>query len=265
MKLLRTFAVFAALFALCTAASVAQITYTAQAGVSLLTVVPATATATSTYGRLPSYSGFGELNVTLANLAGSPSGCTIALAYEANNSMSTTATVATISLTMSNGTSQYAVVPSAPTGDNYVATYACSSAYPTAGAITVSFSPGVANVSEVNLPGTTDPCQNPSLAKSSAVISNVTTLAQIVALSAGQAIYVCGVAVGTTTAGTVTLEYGTGTNCGTGGTALTGAIPTAVAIGNLGWGGTIVTAPVGKALCLVATTAAYGVVSYVQQ
>ena len=240
-------------------------TYTTQSGVSFFTSTSVTATATSGAIQLPTASGVGILNITESGITGSPSGCTIALKYRQNNATANTATVATVSFTPSTGTQQLAVNPTVPAGDSYVAVYACSSAYPTAGLISVSFSP--IDVSAIlNVIGSGDPCKNPSAATSSVAVSGVTTLAQQVALSAGKQIYVCQFTASVGTAGTMQLEYGTGTNCGTGTTALTGTINLAANTPfSVGWGGAVATAPAGNALCVVATQAAAGVISYVQQ
>src|SRR5437879_5656570 len=71
-----------------------------------------------------------------------------------------------------------------------------------------------------------DPCQSNGIAKSSIVL-NITsaTTTQLVALSAGKQIFVCGfnfTMVGTVQ--TLAFEYGTGASCGTGTTLLTGAM-----------------------------------------
>jgi hypothetical protein len=249
--------VLAAIFALTALPFAGQAqTYVAQAGVSLVTGQAATATFTTGAVRLPAYSGTGTLNITESGITGSPSGCTIALAYQQNNTTTATAAVASIAFTPSTGTQQLPVSPAVLSGDNYVATYACSSAYPTAGLMSISFSP----TDTASL----DPCLTG--AKSSAAVSSVTTLAQIVALSTGKKIYVCGLTVSVGTAGTVELEYGTGSNCASGTTALTGTYNLAVGIPSMfGINGTITTVPVSNALCLVATQSANGVVTYVQQ
>jgi hypothetical protein len=72
-----------------------------------------------------------------------------------------------------------------------------------------------------------DPCQNPAVAKSSAVI-NVTsaTTTQLVPLSGATVIYACefGITISQviTTPNTLKFVYGTGASCGTGTTNLTG-------------------------------------------
>ena len=242
--------------AICLAAvtSQAQPSYTAQAGISVFTGANATATFSGT-ARLPNFSGVGTLTVTGTAIAGSPSGCTIALAYQQNNSGTASAAVATISFTPSTGVQTFAVVPNAPSGDNYVATYACSSTYPTAGTLSASFSP-------VN--AYQDPCHNGNIQSVPLAIATATTT-QLVALASGKKVYVCGynATLGATT--TVGLEYGTGTTCGTGTAALTGVYVSTIAnVGNAG--ATVTATPAGNALCAVSTGTGgiQGVLSYVQ-
>ena len=139
----RILALLAAIMVFVALPSIAQPTYVAQSGVSLFTAVTATATHTSTAVRLPTFSGVGNISITGVGITGSPSGCTIALAYEQNNATSATAAVATISFTPAVSVQQAVVSPTTTTGDNYVATYACSSTYPTAGTLYVSFSPSL--------------------------------------------------------------------------------------------------------------------------
>jgi hypothetical protein len=241
--------------------------YTAFSGVSLLTSVPATKTFTSAPLRLPTFSGVGTLNITETGITGSPSGCTIALSYVQNNALSSAVVAAqTVSFTPSTGVQQFNVSPSTAEGDQYVATYACSTTYPTAGAISVTFSPALVTIVH---PFGGDPCENPNIVKSSAVISVASaSTVQVIALSSGKSIYVCGVSDGSAgTTPSLVLLYGTGTNCGTGGTALTGAIPfTSGSQLNLGWGGNIASTLVSNALCVTTVGAGhYGMISYVLQ
>ena len=242
--------------------------YTAQSGVSLLTGVTAAATHTSGAVRLPTFSGTGTLNITESGITGSPSGCTVALSYQQNNATVKTAAVATISFTPATGTQQIAVAPSTPSGDSYVAVYACSSTYPTAGLINISFSPAQ-TVTLSNTSGSGDPCQNPAVAKSSAVI-NVATAgeASLVALSTGKSIYVCGVVDGSNgTTPSLTLQAGTVAGCASGTTAISGTMVFVTSTNiNIGWGGTIATVPSGDVLCALTVGNAHaGIVSYVQQ
>jgi hypothetical protein len=95
-------------------------------------------------------------------------------------------------------------------------------------------------------------------------VSTAGTL-QLVAALSGKAIYVTdwdAVAGGT---GTFQLEYGTGANCVTGTTALTGVYPTTPQVGRAGVGHLFI--PTGNGLCIVTTGAAasQGFVAYVQQ
>ena len=246
----------------------AQATYTAFSGVSFLTSVSATGKQVSGIVRLPTFSGVGTLNITESGAAGSPSGCSLALAYVQNNSTTAATASTTQAFTPANGVQQFNVNPPYAEGDQYQLTYNCSTTFPTAGVISISFSPALVTIVH---PFGGDPCENPNVVKSSAVISVASaSTAQIVALAAGKAVYICGVSDGSAgTSPALTLVYGTGTNCGTGTTSLTGAIPfTSGSQLNLGWGGNIASTPVGNAFCV--TTAGtvsghYGMVSYVQQ
>lgn len=242
-------------------------TYTAQAGVTLFTGQAATATATSNATRLPTFAGYGVLNINETGITGSPSGCSIALKYQQNNVTANSATAATVSFTPSTGTQQLLVNPTIPVGDQFVAVFTCST-YPTAGALNVTFSPMTSVLP--NISGFGDPCKNPTATTSNVVINTSGAgTTQLVALSAGKSVYVCDVvfSVSATTA-TAVLEYGTGSSCGSGTTALTGAM---VGAANsqivIGWGGAVATAPAGNALCIVngGTGTQTGVLSYVQQ
>jgi hypothetical protein len=237
----------------------AQATSVAQSGVSFFTGTPATATSVSGPVRLPTFSGAGTLTITEAGITGSPSGCTFALAYESNNATVATAAVSTTSFTPATGVQQFTVAPSVASGDNYVATYACS-VYPTAGSITASFSPVASSSS--------DPCAKGVKSSASLAIATATTT-QVVAVSGTKSIYVCGfnAVFGATT--TAQLEYGTSTTC-TGTHALTGVMApgtgVAVAFGN--GGATLTSTPAGaNGLCVVSTGTGgiNGVLTYVQQ
>jgi hypothetical protein len=72
-----------------------------------------------------------------------------------------------------------------------------------------------------------------------------------VALVAGQSIYVTEFNVVAGGTGNITFEYGTGSNCGTGTTALTGAYNLTAQNGLAPGGGTstILKVPAGNALC----------------
>jgi len=107
----------------------------------------------------------------------------------------------------------------------------------------------------------------PFVCPSSAVV-NVTngTTAQLVALTAAQTIRVCSIVLTSTAATTATLSYGTGTTCGTGNAALTGAMAlgasTAPLTISLGADGALRTAS-GNALCLAAgATSVTGFITY---
>ena len=125
-----------------------------------------------------------------------------------------------------------------------------------------------------------DPCSNPSNTKASAAINITTaTTTQLVAISGTTTIYICGgsfsIAPSATAAASAYISYGTGTNCGTGLTAITGAygagdLTTAAPplMVNLLSSGVVAIAPAGKALCITtagATVNVQGIISYVQQ
>lgn len=297
MKLIRTLAAWAAVFTIACAIAVSQVpqlTYTAQSGVALLTGASATATQTGT-SRLPNFSGYGTLAITESGITGSPSGCTIVLKYVANNSSTAGATQQTVSFTPSTGVQYFAIAPTNPTGDQYQATYACSSTYPTAGLISVAFSPAapqsgsgttavtstqlpaalasgnlkVATQTPVTLAANTDPCADPNVAKSSVAISVTSaTTTNLVSASGTTKVYVCAFEI-SSVGGTSKLEYGTtsSTACDTGATALTGPFAAASNV-NLSGGGTLMSTPASQQLCIVSgasTTATAGVLTYVQQ
>lgn len=127
----------------------------------------------------------------------------------------------------------------------------------------------VKNVDQVFNPATAaDPCQNPGVAKSSVA---VTATGQVIALSTGTKVYACtfaGTFGGTNP--TVKFQYGTGTNCGTGTTDLTGSFAPAPngTVLELGYGGTLFSTAASNALCIslggTSPTVA-GVLTYVQQ
>lgn len=87
-------------------------------------------------------------------------------------------------------------------------------------------------------------------------ISTATTT-QIVGLVSGKKIYVLNYALIAGAADNVTFEYGTGTNCATGTTALSGALPIAANGGATDGGGLgpILIVPAGNALCILTSAA----------
>jgi hypothetical protein len=92
----------------------------------------------------------------------------------------------------------------------------------------------------------------------SAVV-NVTAAAttEIVALTGGQTIRICGFSLSMSAAGTAQIVYGTGTNCATGLTALTGAMPlaTGTPLSNAGGSGSsLLRGAVSNAICVAAVT-----------
>jgi hypothetical protein len=137
----------------------------------------------------------------------------------------------------------------------------------------------VVAASIANVAGASDPCQDLSAIKTSVPISAAGVgTTQLVALSGTTAVYVCSyqAAANAGTNPSFQLEYGTGSSCGTGTTALTGAMSTGVTVSTTAPGpifesspgNSILKAPAGNALCMVVagTSAVFnGWLSYVQQ
>ena len=98
-------------------------------------------------------------------------------------------------------------------------------------------------------------------------VSSATTT-QLVALSGTTKIYVTGLTVVAGGTGNITFVYGTGTNCGTGTTSLSGAIPLIANAGlSIGGGlGAVLMVPAGQALCVTTSAAVQmsGFVTYAQ-
>jgi hypothetical protein len=118
-------------------------------------------------------------------------------------------------------------------------------------------------------PPTTDPCDDPAQAKTSAVIA-VTADAQVIAASGSTVIYVCHWDVSIAgTAPTARWIYGTGSVCATGLTALTGAYAALTGtFYQVNSTGTLFKTPASQALCLDTegtTPSAQGLVTYVQE
>lgn len=126
------------------------------------------------------------------------------------------------------------------------------------------------NVNVVGYTLTSDPCQNVTVPKSSVAIAVTSaTTTQLVAVSTGKKIYVCGMHASLTgTTPSILFEYGTSTNC-TGTHALTGAIqPTSGSMINLDGAGTQFAAIASNGLCVVTggtVTFFEGYLDYVQQ
>jgi hypothetical protein len=125
---------------------------------------------------------------------------------------------------------------------------------------------------------TPDPCASLNFHQSAAVSMNSATTTAIVTLNANHGIFVCSFAItiaGASPATTAGFEYGTGSNCASNVTALTGTFgsndaaasttPTQVTYGD--GGHTIFSVPPGSGLCVVTTGAGsfvQGAVTYVQ-
>ena len=110
----------------------------------------------------------------------------------------------------------------------------------------------------------------PGLQASNSVAISVAaaTTTQLVALSTGKSIFVTSFDVIANGTLNVTFVYGTGTNCGSGTTSLTGAYPLIAQAGIAKGNGTgaILFVPAGRALCVTTSGASQtsGSVSYVQ-
>lgn len=112
-----------------------------------------------------------------------------------------------------------------------------------------------------------DPCIDRQTDKNSVVISAATgSTTQIVGLTSGQRIYVCGGNIDAAGAGTVQLVTGTGTNCGSGQTNLTGNYSTALSTPiHIEEG---INVPISQAVCAVVTGIAAninGVLIYIKR
>lgn len=136
------------------------------------------------------------------------------------------------------------------------------------------FSSGTLNVQLASLATVYDPCQNPLILKSSAVINiSSATTTELVAAAAGKVVYLCNATLtlnGTTPS--IKFEYGTkvSTACDTGATALTGTYaPTAGSMLKLSDPGTQFYTPAANELCAVtagtSTPSWQGHINYVQQ
>jgi hypothetical protein len=129
----------------------------------------------------------------------------------------------------------------------------------------------VVAASITNIAGASDPCQDVSALKVSAVVNiSTATTTQIVPVSGSTIVYVCGYSLQTVSGTTPTLyfEYGTGGSC-TGTTALTGTFTgAALQTFTYGPGETIMKTPASNGLCIVSagtTPNIQGIVTYVQQ
>lgn len=112
------------------------------------------------------------------------------------------------------------------------------------------------------------PCADHARITSATISESTAATNEIVALSGSDLIYVCGYKFVTTAANSLSWTRGTGTDCGTGTTAIEGAQPYAANGGATEHGGgyPLFIVPAGNALCLVssAATAHGGRVTYVR-
>lgn len=128
---------------------------------------------------------------------------------------------------------------------------------------TITLGPGSSLVGKVGIdqttPGTTNLVQQAYGVPTAISISSATTT-QLIALTSAKSIIITGGFVQVAGANNITLEYGTGSSCGTGTTNITGAVNLLTS------GGFQIPAmvlPAGQALCILTTTTAQvsGVVS----
>ena len=264
-------------------------TYISQAGSTFFVAADATKTQTATVA-IPNKSANGNLLVTTTSITGSPSGCTFAMySLGANSSTAPAAAEQTPSVTITTGTHTQVVAAlsaSDITTDQVKLVYACST-YPTAGTLTLSFAP-LSNIATGALTITTpaqvtnynsgsltvtplatlpNPCENPSVAKTTAVVAiSTATTTQIIPVSGATTIYLCSFAATFGASTTASLEYGTSTNC-TGTHALTGVMaPSTGAF--ISWGaGHEINTPASQGLCVVSTGTGgiNGFATYIQQ
>lgn len=120
-------------------------------------------------------------------------------------------------------TTAVTALPAIPSGSNVIGHVIADTGSTTAVTALPATPAGSNNIGSVNLGTTPDQC-GPGQAKSYAIYDAATNGAtQIVALSSGKIVYVCAyyVSSSSTTANTIKLVYGTGSNCATGQTAIT--------------------------------------------
>jgi hypothetical protein len=132
-------------------------------------------------------------------------------------------------------------------------------------AVTLSGSPSVSisGTPSVTVSGTvpvtfssaTDPCNDPNQDKSSVPVSvGASSTLELIPLTSGQRIYPCYVMVTAGAAGTFQLVAGSGTNCATTQTTITGAFTTLTGTPlSSGASLTLLSIPVSKALCGITT------------
>jgi len=205
--------------------------------------------------RSPFGSSAGLLSFVYTGAAG-PAGSTISIACGANNVFLPVVFGPFPLQTTQSLTQFFPLPPSACAW--YIPSYAAG------GASTANFN---FDYGFSNLSASVDVCQ--SFDKVSAVVTaGAAATTQIVALTGSLGVHVCGYQVSQAVlAGTVQWVYGTGVNCSTGTTSLTGAMQTIVGQPFTYSGpGMVFKVPIGNALCLTTTGAgatAAGVVSYV--
>jgi hypothetical protein len=120
--------------------------------VNLFSGVSATGTQTSSTARVSTFGQYGELIVTWASIAGSPSGCTIQL-KSADSLGNLTNNGSAVAVAPANGTSAILFTPSIYTTAQMQAVYACSTTYPSAGTLSLDFAPSITVYSQQGVQG----------------------------------------------------------------------------------------------------------------
>lgn len=242
---------------------------------------PATGTpiGMSQGGNLTAFTGTaGNLNINIAagSIANTSFGATQATASALNATVVGLGTAGTPSggvlsvQGVSGGTPQPVAVASAAAVDCWSVTGGCKADGPatlpatTTPVTDMAIQKAIANALNSLLTAQTTPLNNSSVPIN---VSTATTT-QLVALSGSTAIYVTSFDVIAGGTGNITFEYGTGTACATGTTALTGAYPLVAQAGiSKGDGiGTVLKVPAGNALCVLTSAGVQmsGSVSYQQ-
>ncbi len=232
-----------------------------QADKTLAAGVPANAGFTAQTIRAPFGNSGGSIYFLYS--AAGPAGSTISVACS-TLAIATVTPVASFPLTTAS-TPQFFTIPLLPC--DFV-----TFSYTSGGASAVTFTASYV-FNAITVTGG-DPCQGSTAVKKSVAINiGTATTTQLVALLTGHAIFVCGYNFTLAGAGsTALLEYGTGAACGTGTTALTGAMEGGAAgapdaIDSGGGGYSVASTPASNALCMLTagTVSARGILTFVQQ
>lgn len=108
----------------------------------LITAASATGPQTGSAVKINNLGAYGTLTITGSSITGSPSGCQIVLTAQQSTGTVASSATATQAFTPANSYQAFAITPSqGATADALIATYSCSSLYPSTGTITVGFDP----------------------------------------------------------------------------------------------------------------------------